>query len=133
MKTENTLTHAEQNVYVIKYLTRQRKHVSRNSRMYEFLTELIDKRKKALEIKVTELEREMLIEIMQGENDGVGNGYGEFDGLGLTPERKGVLSSLIKKGFVYNSMEDWEDELAQYCTKQTPQTIEIAKSLNLNY
>ena len=82
---------------------------------------------------VTELEKEMLIDIMNGENDGVGMGYGETDGLGFTPVQKGVLSSLMQKGFVYNSMDMEIDETPMYCTCKTPETIAIAKELGFEY
>ena len=47
----------------------------------------------------------MLNEIMDCETDGVGVGYSEYNGLGLSDEEKGVLSSLVRKGIVFNSMK----------------------------
>ena len=84
-------------------------------------------------MNITKLENEMLIDIMNGENDGVGMGYGETDGLGFTPEQKGVLSSLMKKGLVYNSMDGEPDDTPMYCSCKTPETIIIAKELGFEY
>ena len=70
-------------------------------------------------IKITKLENELLNEIMLGENDGVGMGYGEYDGVNASNQEKGVLGSLIKKGLVYDSQEDNVNEFdyePMYCT-----------------
>ena len=48
-------------------------------------------------IKITKLENELLTEIMECESDGLGMGYSEYDGIGISNQEKGVLSSLIKK------------------------------------
>lgn len=84
-------------------------------------------------MNITKLEKEMIIYIMNGENDGLGMGYGETDGLGFTPEQKGVLSSLFQKGLVYDSMDGEPDERRMWCSRKTPETIEIAKELGLAY
>ena len=68
-------------------------------------------------IKITELEESLLHEIMSSESDGLGMGYSSFDGLDITNEEKGVLSSLIKKGLVYDSTDGCEEfEYRMYCT-----------------
>ncbi len=70
-------------------------------------------------IKITKLENELLNDIMLGENDGIGLGYSEYDGLDISNEEKGVLGSLIKKGLVYDSKEDESnlfDYEPMYCT-----------------
>tara|TARA_R110000823_G_scaffold312151_3_gene438649 strand:- start:844 stop:1149 length:306 start_codon:yes stop_codon:yes gene_type:complete len=73
--------------------------------------------------KLTKLELELLIYIMQGENDGIGMGYSEYSGEGISNEEKGVLGSLMKKGFVYDSYEEYTEEVdgvtgQMYCTTQ---------------
>lgn len=72
------------------------------------------------DIKITELESKLLHEIMSSESDGLGMGYSAFDGLDITNEEKGVLSSLIKKGLVYDSTCGEEiiddDDYRMYCT-----------------
>ncbi len=65
---------------------------------------------------MTQLQKAMLKDIQEGENDGLGMGYSEFDGAGLTPTEKGVLGSLVAAGYVYNSATGWEDSEAMYCT-----------------
>jgi len=65
---------------------------------------------------MTQLQRAMIKDIQEGENDGVGMGYSEFDGAGLTPYQKGVLGSLVAGGYVYNSFEGQEGFDAMYCT-----------------
>ena len=65
---------------------------------------------------MTHLQKAMLRDIQEGENDGLGMGYSEFDGEGLTPQEKGTLGSLIAGGYVYNSATGWEDSDAMYCT-----------------
>ena len=73
---------------------------------------------------MTDLQTTMLKEIQEGENDGVGMGYSEFDGKGLTPEQKGVLGSLVAEGYVYNSATGWEDSNAMFCsTSKAPRLI----------
>ncbi len=71
-------------------------------------------------IKITQLEENLLHEIMSSELDGLGMGYSEFDGLGLDNESKGVLASLIKKGLVYDSTYGEEiidgEDYRMYCT-----------------
>ena len=68
-------------------------------------------------IKITELEESLLHEIMSSEADGLGMGYSSFDGLEIDNETKGVLSSLIKKGLVYDSTDGCEEfEYRMYCT-----------------
>jgi hypothetical protein len=84
-------------------------------------------------MNITDLEKEMLIDIMNGENDGVGMGYSETDGIGLTPEQKGILSSLIKKGLVYNSMDGDPDDTPMYCSCKTDITIPVAEELGFEY
>ena len=37
---------------------------------------------------MTHLQKAMLRDIQEGENDGLGMGYSEFDGEGLTPQEK---------------------------------------------
>ena len=64
---------------------------------------------------MTHLQKTLLAEIQDSERDGIGMGYSEFDGFGLTPQMKGVLGSLIAQGYVYNSVADW-DEDPQYCS-----------------
>lgn len=77
------------------------------------------------EPELTERQKAMLKEIQEGENDGIGMGYSEFDGVGLTPEEKGVLGSLVAEGYVYNSATGWEDSEAMYCsTQKAPRLIE---------
>lgn len=67
----------------------------------------------------------MLKDIQDGENDGIGEGYSEFDGIGLTPEEKGVLGSLVAEGYVYNSHEGDPDFEAMYCsTMKAPRLID---------
>ena len=70
-------------------------------------------------IKITKLENELLNDIMLGENDGIGMGYSEYDGLEISNEEKGILGSLIRKGLVYDSQEnninDF-DYIPMYCT-----------------
>ena len=69
------------------------------------------------DIKITELEESLLHEIMSSEADGLGMGYSSFDGLEIDNETKGVLSSLIKKGLVYDSTDGCEEfEYRMYCT-----------------
>lgn len=70
-------------------------------------------------IKITKLENELLNEIMLGELDGIGMGYGEYDGLNASNQEKGVLGSLIKKGLVYDSQGHNVNEFnyePMYCT-----------------
>ena len=71
-------------------------------------------------IKITKLESKLLHEIMSSESDGLGMGYSSFDGLDITNEEKGVLSSLIKKGLVYDSTCGEEiiygEDYRMYCT-----------------
>lgn len=74
--------------------------------------------------ELTKMETEMLVEIMECEVDGLDMGFSEFDGRGLTPTQKGVLSSLIKKGMVYDS------EVA-YCSKSNPTRDRLAKEYNI--
>ena len=73
---------------------------------------------------MTQLQKAMLKDIQEGENDGIGMGYSEFDGVGLTPLEKGVLGSLVAEGYVYNSATGWEDSDAMYCsTIKAPRLI----------
>jgi len=81
-----------------------------------------------MKIKITQLENTLLNEIMECENDGVGMGYSEYDGQGISNQEKGVLSSLIQKGIVYDSWatEIGEDDYApMYCTTDLRENIEI--------
>jgi len=74
---------------------------------------------------MTQLQKAMLKDIQEGENDGIGMGYSEFDGVGLTPLEKGVLGSLVAEGYVYNSATGWEDSDAMYCsTIKAPRLID---------
>jgi len=66
--------------------------------------------------KLTKLELELLIDIMQGELDGIGMGYSEYSGEGISNEEKGVLRSLMKKGFVYDSKSSYAGKEQMYCT-----------------
>lgn len=73
---------------------------------------------------MTDLQKAMLKEIQEGENDGIGMGYSEFDGKGLNPEQKGVLGSLVAEGYVYNSATGWEDSDTMFCsTSKAPRLI----------
>ncbi len=73
---------------------------------------------------MTDLQKAMLKDIQEGENDGIGMGYSEFDGKGLTPEQKGVLGSLVAEGYVYNSATGWKASLAMFCsTSKAPRLI----------
>ena len=65
---------------------------------------------------MTQLQRAMVKDSQEGENDGLGMGYSEFDGAGLTPEQKGVLGSLVAAGYVYNSFEGQDGFEPMYCT-----------------
>lgn len=74
---------------------------------------------------MTQLQKAMLKDIQQCENDGLGMGYSEFDGVGLTPSEKGVLGSLVAEGYVYNSATGWEDSDAMFCsTSKAPRLID---------
>ena len=56
-------------------------------------------------VKITKLEAQMIHSIFMGEGSGVAYGYSEterFDGR-FTNEDKGVLSSLYKKGLIFES------------------------------
>jgi hypothetical protein len=85
-----------------------------------------------MKIKITKLENELLNDIMLGENDGIGMGYSEYDGLDISNEQKGVLGSLLKKGLVYDSNEgntnDF-DYLPMYCTNFNGKKLEGFKLL----
>jgi len=75
--------------------------------------------------EMTQRQRAMLKDIQEGENDGIGMGYSEFDGTGLTPEEKGVLGSLVAAGYVYNSFEGQEGFEPMYCsTMKAPRLID---------
>ena len=67
--------------------------------------------------KLTELEYELLQEIQEHEVDGINMGYSEYDGKGISNQEKGVLSSLIQKGLVYDSYEHDDDFDSMYCSK----------------
>ena len=56
-------------------------------------------------ITLTELETAMLKRIQNLEVDGIGMGFSEFDGYNLTPQEKGVLSSLIQGEEVVKGIE----------------------------
>ena len=84
-------------------------------------------------MNITKNEKELLIDIMTGENDGVGMGYSETTGLGLNNLFKGVLSSLIQKGLVYDSEGGEDMDIPMYCTRKTVETVEIAKELGFEY
>ena len=91
-------------------------------------------------IQVTQLEYDLLHRIMNCENDGVGMGYSEFDGKGISNVEKGVLSSLIKKELVYDSWEDYieeEDYNPMYCTTQLRDNIllepKVIKKVHISY
>lgn len=74
---------------------------------------------------MTQRQIAMLKEIQESENDGIGMGYSEFDGVGLSPEEKGVLGSLVAEGYVYNSATGWEGVVAMFCsTQKAPRLIE---------
>jgi len=77
-------------------------------------------------IKITKLENKLLNSIMLGENDGIGMGYSEYNGEGISNQEKGVLSSLIQKGLVYDSKEDYDewDYEPMYCTNLYGKDIE---------
>ena len=78
-------------------------------------------------IKITIKEQKMLNEIMDCENDGVGMGYSEYDGLEISNEQKGVLSSLVKKGIVYNSYGNGCDSsIPMYCTTEMREKVEVS-------
>lgn len=76
-------------------------------------------------ILITENENELLNEIIESEIDGVGMGYSEFDGFGISNEEKGTLSSLIKKGLVYNSFEHDNEINSMYCTTDLRNNIQV--------
>jgi len=82
-------------------------------------------------MNITKNEKELLIDIMTGENDGVGMGYSETTGLGLNNLFKGVLSSLVQKGLVYDS--EGSEDVPMYCTRKTVETVKIAKELGFEY
>jgi hypothetical protein len=84
-------------------------------------------------MNITDNEKEMLIDIMNDESDGVGMGYSGFDGKGLNNLFKGVLSSLIQKGLVYDSEGNEDMGLPMYCSCKTDETVEIAKGLGMEY
>ena len=68
-------------------------------------------------ITLTDLETAMLKRIQNLEVDGIGMGFSEFDGYNLTPQEKGVLSSLIQKGIVYDSTDGDQDfPTPMYCS-----------------
>lgn len=79
---------------------------------------------------LTQRENKMLIEIMQCECDGLGRGFSEFDGIGLSPEEKGVLSSLIQKEMVYDCYEDEPTKEKMFCTNLNEITKKIAEQNN---
>ena len=75
--------------------------------------------------EMTQRQRAMLKDIQEGENDGIGMGYSEFDGFCLTPEEKGVLGSLVAEGYVYNSHEEDPFNDPMYCsTMKAPRLID---------
>jgi len=76
-------------------------------------------------IQLTKLENDLLTEIMENELDGVGMGYSEYDGEGISNQTKGVLSSLIQKGVVYNAFDGDDDETPMYCTTELRDNIQI--------
>ena len=81
--------------------------------------------KEEVEPELTEPQKAMLKDIQEGENDGIGMGYSEFDGKGLTQEEQAILDSLLAGGYVYNSATGWEDTEAMYCsTQKAPRLIE---------
>jgi hypothetical protein len=73
---------------------------------------------------LTELQTEMLLEIQECENDGLGMGYSEFDGEGLTPQEKGVLGSLVAAGYVYNAQNEGSEPM--YCSNPKSPTLTLA-------
>jgi len=75
--------------------------------------------------QITKNENVLLQEIIECEVDGVGMGYSEYDGFGITNEEKGTLSSLIKKGLVYDSFQDDDEFGPMYCTTPLINNIEI--------
>ena len=79
-------------------------------------------------IEITKIEKILLQEIIDSEADGQNTGYSEYDGLGISNKEKGTLSSLIKKGLVYDSMADWSYEdgvVPMYCTTELANNIKI--------
>ena len=72
-----------------------------------------------MKVQITKLENELLNKIMSCEVDGIGMGYSEYDGEGISNEEKGVLSSLIQKELVYDSHSCSRGErsyIPMYCT-----------------
>ena len=69
-------------------------------------------------IKITQKEQELLEIIMSCETNGVGSGFSEFiikkgrfygrEDIIMNNIKKGVLSSLLKKGLIYDSYYDEE-------------------------
>ena len=67
-----------------------------------------------MKVQITKLENQLLNEIMECEVDGIGMGYSEYDGENISNQDKGVLSSLIQKGLVYDSQQ-WNKDDRGYC------------------
>ncbi len=79
-------------------------------------------------LKITDLEKQLLKTIIDNEVDGIGKGYSEYDGQGIDNETKGVLSSLIQKDLVYDSMASFKDDhdyMPMYCTNISEEEQEL--------
>ena len=77
-------------------------------------------------IEITALEDKMLKEIIEAEIDGVGRGYSEFKiNSKMANQEKGVLSSLIQKGLVYDSYDNDEDLGQMWCTTSLRDNVKV--------
>ena len=81
-----------------------------------------------MKVQITKLENELLNEIISCEVDGIGMGYSEYDGEGISNEEKGVLSSLIQKELVYDSHISSRGQTSytpMYCTSIEDVDLEV--------